>query len=743
MFKKLVSVLLMIAILMSASVWKKAYAENGTKENLTTTNIIQDKGNQAETAAIENKEKGSSDIILLSGKWEDYYGDIETFVYGLIINQLEYSFDVFPACVDLSDGNTVYGIAYTDYSSCYSNEDNSFCCFDAGFIPFNGELSVSTEEFDTGLYINNLEYIDDRTSFLWVYRSGEINQHCVVYDQYVKYGIDDNGSIFFENTDYVPGICDESLGSLYSFDKARYLLDVNIGAYVGITGVSLFDRLDFESLEKEINQIILTQNKNFATIDIVSCANFAREAVISYLLSLQEETFLGYNVPELVVAANTLDPMECYRITSEGLVVLNIDENTKANDVTKWLVGTSCVIVAAVAMVGSAVFIECPPMSALAGVAAGTAIDIFMQVVISERNLDNTNWRRVVLSAVTGAVSGFLGPYIYATCEGASYFVLDSAVDSLIGGIERATESWMDGSDAKNIISSFGTGVTLGFVLSAGFKGVAQGISKIAEKLSPEMKKMAEKYIPKLTQKVSAIKQSADKMIHEMKATVDASILHSQYLSAKIANKQLKKLTSRNADELLDESIDSLHTKDMFDVDDKMLSKEALKKVAIDAEDDTILGYFKKGDEIVQIVKKNSMVSIVFNPEKYQTIYIPDGLTSDRSVNFEKFAEILKKEWLDDSSLIPESIALAIRNRGIEIEELSPQSLVSVIQKSEWVIHENMDKLSATLVPRAIHQEIKHMGGVGLSKYLKSHMGKEFFDRFVSAAATGIAVFAH
>ena len=104
---------------------------------------------------------------------------------------------------------------------------------------------------------------------------------------------------------------------------------------------------------------------------------------------------------------------------------------------------------------------------------------------------------------------------------------------------------------------------------------------------------------------------------------------------------------------------------------------------------------------------------------------------------------MLKEQWLDDPSLIPESIAAAIRSRGKDLEDLMPGDLVSIIQRSDWVIHENMDRISATLVPRAIHQDVKHMGGVGLAKYLKSHMGMEYFDRLVSTAATGSVIAVH
>ena len=37
--------------------------------------------------------------LVLSSNWEDYAGDIETFVYGLLTHQLEYKYEVFPASV--------------------------------------------------------------------------------------------------------------------------------------------------------------------------------------------------------------------------------------------------------------------------------------------------------------------------------------------------------------------------------------------------------------------------------------------------------------------------------------------------------------------------------------------------------------------------------------------------------------------------------------------------------------------
>lgn len=727
MNKKLISILLIIVLFTTSALNCYAEGQDPPAPNIVLTDIA-DKGAKAAAAGEEDSTE--------SERWKDYIGDIETFVYGLIINQLEYAFDVFPASVDLPDGNKVCGLAYTNYSECYANEDGSQYCFEAGFVPFNGELSIPQEDFDSGLYINDLDYDDKKASFIWTYASDQIKNHCVVYGKYLKYGIDDKGVIFYETTDYTPGVCDETIGSLYSYDEGRYLLDLNVGEYLRIAGASLYSQLDFKELEEEINRIIRNQEINLASVDTVSCAYFAQDAIVSYLLSLQEETFLGYSVPALVEAAKSLDPLECFRITANGLVTLELEEGNKASSLMKWLTGSACVVVTIVAVVGAAVFIECPPLSALAGSVAGTAIEILMQVVINEKDLSSVDWRKVAISAAAGALSGFVGPYIYASFGGAAYFVLDSSVDALIGGLERATEAWIDGKNAEGVIKSFGIGVAIGFGLSAGFKVLGKGLSKLGEKIGPVFKKLTEKLPEKLTSRVSVIKSKISDSLHSLKEAADSSIYHSERLSEKIANKQLQRLVSNNSDELLNDSINQLSKDAMIDMDGNEITKEALKRLSSDADDGTTLAFFVKEGERIPIVKKNSMVGVVFDLSKYQNVSIPGGLSANRVDNFVKAAEILKERWLDDPSLIPDSIMTAIKNAGVDLEDLMPGKLSDIIRSSTWVMHENIDKLTISLVPRAMHSEISHMGGVALEKYIKSHMGKELCDRLVSSLST-------
>ena len=187
-------------------------------------------------------------------------------------------------------------------------------------------------------------------------------------------------------------------------------------------------------------------------------------------------------------------------------------------------------------------------------------------------------------------------------------------------------------------------------------------------------------------------------------------------------------------------AFDQLGKSDIIDTSGNVVSKDKLLKLFENAEDGAVLGFFNKGDEMVQIMKKNGMVGIVFDPAKYQTVTLPKGLISDRGINFAEAAKILKEQWLKDASLIPESIAEAIRAKGVLLEDMMPEDLISIIQRSDWVLHENIDMRSVTLVPRELHKKISHMGGFGLYKFIKSHMGIEFFERFISAAATGAVI---
>ena len=698
---------------------------------------IENEKNDEVSASLEN--------LMLSPEWEYYVGDFETFTYGLISNELKYKYDVFPAFVELSNGTTVSGIAYTDYQECYVTDDESNAYFAAGLIPYFGELDISEEDFNQGLVLYDFDYRSPDYGFVLTYESDAFTEHCVVYGKYLKYGVDEAGRVFYETEDFSREKCDTSLGSLYSFDEKKYLYNPEVGEYVVISGTSLSSEIDYALLEEEINAVLRKQDYNFSGVNVETYAYVAQTAIQNYLRSMQEATFMGYSVPYLVELAGQIDPNECYRITSDGLIV--VDGTKVGNDATalvKWLVGTGCVIVTAVGMVGAAVFIECPPLSAAAGAIAGTAIEIFMQVVVSGQALDSVSWNRVALAAAAGAVSGFLGPYVMAQYEGIAYFAVDSVLDGVIGGMEKGIAAWLEGESGQEIIKEFGYGVALGFGLSAGFKCVGKVIEKAVTKVAPSLSKMSEKVFPKLTKKVSDVTQFVGEGMAKLKKAADSSVFHSRWISDKLAWRQISRILDEGDDELLKKSLDSLTAnKEILDADGNVISKQQLKELFSNALDGDTIGTIKIDGEIIRVVKENGVVGIYFDATKYQTVTLPKNIIDDRDENFTEAARLFKESWLDDPSLIPDSIKQALRQANLELEDLMPKDLVAIIQSSDMVLHENIDLRTITLVTRSLHDKAKdgiaHLGGFALAKYLKEHMGAEFWDRLLSAASSAFA----
>ncbi len=685
--------------------------------------------------------------LVLSSNWEDYAGDIETFVYGLLTHQLEYKYEVFPASVELSDGTELYGLAYTDYSECYTDEDEASAFFSAGMLTFDGESSIPHDEFEKGLIIKNLDYQDDQFGFLLKYAPDEFTEHCVVFNQYLKYGVNSFGQISYSVEEYVKGNCDESLGSLYSYDEGKYLLDLDIGEYTPVSGVSLASQIDFDLLEAEINKIIETQEVNFAQIDIESNLFFAQEAVSSYLLSLQEETFLGYDVDVLIEATKELDPMECLQMSPEGFLTINIGElpGEEASALAKWLVGSTCVIVSAVGMVGSTVFLMCPPLSSAASAVTGAAIDVFMQVVVSGQALDYVDWGKVALSAVTGAVTGFLGPYVMAVTGGVGYFFADSAIDALMGGIEHTVIAWMDGADGNAMLKSFGYGFVLGFGLSAGFKAAGELISAIGKGVGWAANKTANAIAPKLTTKVSTffsqatglVLMKAGKAFAKLQEAANSTPFYSKYIANAMAFRQLAKLVNGGMDDLTETSLANLTKNGLVDPQGNPLTKEALRKLVNDANDGDVIAILGNVKDGVSVVKRNGIVGIEFDSDQYLKVNIA-RIVDDRDVNFKAAAEKIKSEWLAAPETVPATISNAIRLKGETVQSIDVEDLVDIFKtrSNGFVLHENIDMQTISLFPR--QGGYSHLGGYSLAKYVKAHMGATYFERFLAAASSGL-----
>ena len=702
------------------------------------------------------EQLGSS---FISTDWHDYVGDLETFVYGLLITKLEYIYDIFPAYVQLSSGYYVYGLAYTDYSECYTNDDETKVYFTSGFLPFAGELEIPQEDFDTGLYLNNLEYQDEETFFVWKYKSEQFLEHCVVYGTYLQYGVDIYGYITYNAIPFDREKCDTSLGSLYSYDESRYLYDVDFGEYIPISGITLSETFDYKEFEKEVNAFIEEQNANWVSYDVQTVAYNSQEAVEAYLLSLQEETFLGCSVEQLIEATKDLDPLQCFRVTPEGLSIIDLEEMPPEGPsaLAKWLVGSACSIVIGVGIVGSMVFSACPPLSSIAGAVTGAAIETFMQVIIENKNLGDIQWTKVGVAAVSGAVSGLLGPYLQ-TLNGVSYFFVDSVVDGLIGATEQAVFAMMDGADGEEILARFGKGFVLGAGFSAAFKVAGKLLSMVGQGLSAAAQAIANKLPAKLTKSLSKFAKPFKEFgnaigdaFNKLKQKADSSIFHSEFISKKMMSKTLATLTKVEKDELFDLSIGRgvMSADRIVDVNGNNFSKATLKEAWSNAKNGDILGYINEGGARIPVHKFNETISI-YPKDLYPTVslskkqYNKYSINDIRKENLDEARELFREYFYKNSGKIPETLINEIKLRYTDsdvveaLKTMTPTSLKKVFEAS-GALHENLDG-TVTFMPKEIHSKIGHMGGAALEYWVRQHMGKIYFETFVSAAASGAVV---
>ena len=419
-------------------------------------------------SVIEEGEK-----VIISDDWHDYVGDIDTFVYGLILNEYSLVYDTFNAMIALPDGSEIYGIGYTDYESYFESDDN-IGFFTAGFIGLIGEESIPEEYSDEGLEITNLDYDDADCKFVYAYDCDDFYEHCVVWEHYLKYGVK-SGSITYDCTEFSKEVCDESIGALYSYDEQKYLYDPNVGDYDCITGTSLSESIDYDELESKVNSILEEQDKYFADVDIETSINIAQEALESYWLSMQEESFMGYKVADLIEASKNLDPMECIQLTPDGMIYIDASETMPEHsptEFTKWMTGICCGLVV-VGCIALDIFV--PALAPLSGAIMSAAIEVFAEVVMQNNQIQNVNWAKVGVAAVSGALIAWACPAAAASTTSKAVSILGKTFskgatttiskicgyavlafsNAVVAGSTNAAFAYLDGKGKDDMIDAF------------------------------------------------------------------------------------------------------------------------------------------------------------------------------------------------------------------------------------------------------------------------------------------------
>ncbi len=691
----------------------------------------------------------------------DYLGDLDTVVYGLIISQYELCYHCFNAAVELPDGTQVYGIGYTDYTDVYETTDGE-CFFPAGFIRMIGEPEIPEDYIAQGVEVFDLDNESD-CSFVYAYEIEPYMEHCVVWGQYLKYGIDEHGEITYSTEEYKRGSCDESLGALYSYDLSRFVFDPVVGNYVYVTGSTLNEMIDYDELESEINRILDEQDFNFSSVDVQTSVYFAQEAVTSYLLSMQEETFLGIKVSELVQEVQKLDPMECVRITPNGVTIIDADKDIPETPTAaaKWLVGMSCGIVIAGSI---ALELFVPAMRPVSGAMSGAAVEVFMQVVVQNQNIDNINWSRVAVAATSGALLAWACPLAAASAAKgvvnaagkevvtvfgkeiatealaklAGYSVLTFS-NSVVTGTTGAAMTLLDGGSSDDALNAFVWGAAIGGSCTVLASALSEATNSLMNALA---KSHPNNWLLKATESAGA--WIGKHQIHLENQKLESILApKSVYEATKCAISELRRELSPS--QILFEEIKQLPSdknKNFVKVDasgNRLTKNQVLEnggnciiKPTTDC-DPEILAAFEKYN-ITEIVVKDGVPDFSVISE-YQ--FVPtQGITSNRDWNMDKYYDQLADEWVLHPETVPSKIREALTE--IQLENLDGSLVQQALSMAQLTPHEGTDGV-VYLVDHFIHNKVGHYGGVALAKALeKLEMGVTYIKQLTRGNVSSI-----
>ena len=711
---------------------------------------------------VESAQEQTEVYETISENWEDYLGDIDTLVYGLMMAELGKCYSVFDAVVELDDETQVYGIGYTDYDCYFETETPGEGFFPAGFIGLIGEEGIDKSRIDNGLEIIPLSQVDDGCHFVYAYDTDPYMEHCVAWGKYIRYGVGDNGSITYDAEDYQRGVCDEELGTLYSFDEQKVVFENDFGEFQYFDAESLFTDIDYDALEKEVNRVLEEQDYNFAKVDVNTAVYMAQEAFNTYLLSLQEETFMGYRVADLLEFSSELDPNECIQFTPEGMVTFSVSDLPYNNpsDFVKWSTGIIC----GLAVVGCiALDLLAPPLMPLSSAIMGATIEVFMEVVVANHELKDVNWGKVGVAALSGALIAWASPALAAGAAGGAVKAFGTAFtlsnealmaigeisgvavlalsNGVISGGTSAIFTAMDGGNGKEVFDAFTTGALLGGLITIGATGLGAAIgagakaftsshpnnwlSTVSEKASVWI---GDHQIPlHLSERVEnvlvpkSIHQATEAALYELRVAQHGGspVLAEKILNLPSDNNPNYKLTDMNGKEITKADLASNKGNGIY-------------KLSDDCDPEVAKAFAKKGITEIKVINGDPDFAPC-SDFKFEA-----HITSNRGVNMDDYRRELANRWTADPEDIPPSIKDELQRMGCDLKTLKASDIKVALSNLKLTLHEGTNG-TVYIMDRTIHKAFRHYGGVALAKALeKIRIGRDYVSDLATTQALSV-----
>lgn len=661
------------------------------------------------------EEEGSGD------DWKEYLDDYEAITYALVSTQFKKVYDVFPAKLEIPSSNQeVYGYAFTDYESAYTyhaGQDDEENYYATGFISLVDEFTIPTADVKKGIEIYKTETDDSSNHYFYSYDCEPFDTHCVVKGQYLKYGVNKEHQIYYENSTY-DGNTDTSLGGLYSFDEKKYLYGEDNG-FVPKKGNIVDEAFDFDTWKDETKTSFLS-GFTIAFSDLKNIISDSISKVKQVISNINDQTILGYNINDVKKSINATSEDDVAVISDEKVALHSVDNEVPStlSNTAKWIVGlcTGVVVIAdiAVAMFFPKVTPLNMTLNSVMSAVSGAAIELTIETIMNDKGFKDVNWVKIGIAAVAGGLAGLI--------PGNSSKVKCVVTTSLITATTNMAYNFLDGSSffdsALSFVSSFAIAIVLSTTMTALFNGIGKLISKVA---------------PKLTKKVSTFISNHQIILGGK--SMESSTISTINITSKQASDSVEATSVDDRKTVFNTKKAVKHlpgAKNKYfaivDENGNVISKSQLLKnngngyLALkDVEGGNkyaSLFVDKNGNPLTRIPIKNGYVQ--FQNLNATIVNIGSGrsLVASRRENFKMFDDCLKQMLINNPSSVPTDVLNYFSNLGIDYDNLTYTDFETMRTLLNKTWHEGENRATGILVDTTIHHAISHMGGYSLAKAL-------------------------
>lgn len=238
---------------------------------------------------------------------------IEFYILNTIYNSIAYDFanqglSVFEAnALDIENEIIYFGLCFTN------NEIIKDNYISAGFVSILNSSNDILDENINLVAFNNGE--DDGYKYLISnFNQDKSDDHFIMYNRYVKYEWKNNLTVQYTIMENNENNYDNSLGLLYSYDESKYIYD-NDFTYTALEVSMMFTEIDFDELQKTIDEINAEQAKNGYYVQEITITYISTELIQEWERCLDKNSFYGYDLDELNKTFGSSTTLE---FTSDG-----------------------------------------------------------------------------------------------------------------------------------------------------------------------------------------------------------------------------------------------------------------------------------------------------------------------------------------------------------------------------------------------------------------------------------------